>query len=242
MNLPSPMSDARASTIGVLLSGGLDSCILVGALLKEGHGVRPLYVRSGLVWEPEELNAVGRWLEALRSPRLEGLVVLDLPLTDVYEDHWSLTARDPPDAASAEDAVYLPGRNVLLMVKSALWCKLHGVEQLALGVLASNPFADATTAFFDLFESAWNCGSGARLKILRPFAGLNKRQVMEIGQGLPLELTFSCIAPSDGLHCGQCNKCAERALAFRLAGVEDPTRYAVCPGVSPNGVRAVAAK
>jgi len=39
-------------------------------------------------------------------------------------------------------------------------------------------------------------------------------------------LTFSCIAPVDGLHCGRCNKCAERAAAFRLTGTDDPTPYA----------------
>ena len=33
---------------------------------------------------------------------------------------------------------------------------------------------------------------------------------MALGRGLPLELTFSCIAPVAGQHCGRCNKCAER--------------------------------
>jgi 7-cyano-7-deazaguanine synthase len=43
---------------------------------------------------------------------------------------------------------------------------------------------------------------------------------------MPLELTFSCIAPAGSLHCGQCNKCAERQRAFRLSSMPDPTRYA----------------
>ena len=38
---------------------------------------------------------------------------------------------------------------------------------------------------------------------------------MELGRDMPLELTFSCIDPRDGLHCGRCNKCAERQEAFR---------------------------
>jgi 7-cyano-7-deazaguanine synthase len=33
--------------------------------------------------------------------------------------------------------------------------------------------------------------------------------------------------PIDDMHCGRCNKCAERRLGFRLAGVEDPSVYAV---------------
>jgi 7-cyano-7-deazaguanine synthase len=50
-------------------------------------------------------------------------------------------------------------------------------------------------------------------------------EVLKRAEGLPLELTFSCIAPEDGLHCGRCNKCAERARGFARAGLADPTRY-----------------
>jgi 7-cyano-7-deazaguanine synthase len=48
---------------------------------------------------------------------------------------------------------------------------------------------------------------------------------MERGRDLPLDLTFSCIDPKDGRHCGDCNKCDERRQAFAMAGMEDPTPY-----------------
>lgn len=187
--------------------------------------MQPFYIRSGLVWEGEELAAARRYLDAFSSPRLGELVVLELPLADLYEGHWSLTGDDPPDAESPDRAVYLPGRNALLIVKAALWCGLHGIEALALGVLESNPFADASAEFFDGYEGALNCAVGGQLRIVRPFGGMSKREVMELGRGFPLELTFSCLAPSAGRHCGACNKCAERNAAFRLIGAEDPTAY-----------------
>ncbi len=124
----------------------------------------------------------------------------------------------------------MPGRNFLLLVKAALWCHLHGVNQLALGVLGTSPFADATSEFFDGFQSVLNGATGGRLEVIRPFDRLSKREVMDLGGKLPLECTFSCIAPRDGLHCGVCNKCAERQAAFRLVEADDPTRYAL--GVS----------
>jgi 7-cyano-7-deazaguanine synthase len=212
--------------IGLLFSGGLDSAILLGKLVNDGGRVQPFYVRSQLVWEPAELAAVRRYLKRLAGLPVEKLVTLDLPLADLYEDHWSLTGRHPPDASTADEAVYLPGRNALLVIKAALWCQLHGIEQLALGVLGSNPFADAKPDFFGSLQTALGCGPDGRLRIVRPFARLNKQQVMPLGDDLPLELTFSCIAPIDGLHCGRCNKCAERRAAFRLVGREDLTRYA----------------
>jgi 7-cyano-7-deazaguanine synthase len=229
MHLPSTQTPT-----GLLLSGGLDSAILLGTLVGHRRRVQPFYVRSRLFWEAEELRATRRFVEALGSPLVDELVVLELPLEDVYEGHWSVTGDEPPDASSPDDAVFLPGRNAFLSIKAALWCRLNGIEELALGVLRSNPFADATPDFFDHLQAALNCGPGPPLRIIRPFAQYDKREVMELGREMPLEETFSCIAPSAGLHCGQCNKCAERGLAFQCVGLEDPTQYATAATPDPS--------
>ena len=218
--------NSPVTPIGLLLSGGLDSCILLAHLVGEGRQVQPFYIRSQLAWQGEELSAVERFLRAAGSHQTEELVILDLPLGDLYGDHWSVTGREVPSAVTPDDAVYLPGRNALLAIKAALWCRLHGIDELALAVLRSNPFSDATDAFFEAFESAVELATGGRVHIVRPFAGLDKSQVMELGREQPLHLTFSCIAPVGGLHCGECNKCAERSKAFRLIDLEDPTQYA----------------
>jgi 7-cyano-7-deazaguanine synthase len=211
--------------VGMLLSGGLDSAILLGYLLGQGHGVQPFYVRSHLAWEAEEFRAVERLLAAMAAPRLAELVVLEMPVADLYEGHWSVTGRDVPDARSPDSAVYLPGRNLLLLVKPAVWCRLHGIEWLALAVLGTNPFGDARPEFFADLESVVARATGGRVGLLRPFAQLDTRQVMDLGRRLPLGLTFCCLAPVDGLHCGRCNKCAERRQAFRSAGLADDTQY-----------------
>ncbi len=51
-------------------------------------------------------------------------------------------------------------------------------------------------------------------RLIRPFDRLHKNDVVLRGKHLPLHLTFSCIAPVDGLHCGECNKCAEHRWGF----------------------------
>jgi 7-cyano-7-deazaguanine synthase len=220
------MNSTRPDTTGLLLSGGLDSAILLGHLLAKGQRVQPFYVRSRLAWERAELDAARRFLAAVASRRLKELVVFDQPLEDLYGTHWSLTGHGVPGAETPDAAVYLPGRNALLLIKPALWCGMNDIRQLALGVLGSNPFSDATPEFFGDFQSALERATGERVRFVRPFAEFHKRQVMELGRGLPLELTFSCISPLGSLHCGQCNKCAERIAAFQAAGMEDPTEYA----------------
>jgi 7-cyano-7-deazaguanine synthase len=222
------MSDADPSppsALAVLVSGGLDSAILLGEALRDRAAVHPLYVRNGLYWEPAELLHLRRFLAAVASPALRPLTVLGMPVADLYGDHWSVTGRGVPGADSPDAAVFLPGRNVLLLSKALLWCHLHGVPAVALAPLESNPFPDATPAFFAAFEAVVNQAVGGAVRVLRPYLGLAKTEVMRRGRDLPLGLTFSCIRPAGERHCGACNKCAERRRAFADAGLTDPTEY-----------------
>ena len=129
--------------IAVLVSGGLDSCILASDLLTRGRVVQPLYIRSHLVWEKAELPALRRYLDRIRTPALRELVTLELPLIDLYGEHWSVSGRGTPGSGDPDEAVFLPGRNALLLIKAAVWCQLHAIPELALATLGTSPFADA---------------------------------------------------------------------------------------------------
>jgi len=223
------LNQSTAAPIGVLTSGGLDSCILVGHLLRQGRRVQPFYIRTGVIWEADELRGLENYLDAIATLSLLDLVVLDLPLLDLYGPHWSTTGRGTPGETSPDEAVFLPGRNALLLVKATVWCQLQGISDLAMAPLGTSPFEDAGPGFVADFQAAMNRGAASPVDILRPFSEMNKRQVMQLGRGLPLELTFSCIRPNNGLHCGVCNKCAERRAAFAMAELADETPYAqVC--------------
>lgn len=213
------------SALAVLVSGGLDSAILLGEALRAHAAVHPLYVRNGLYWEPAELRHLRRFLDAVHAPALRPLTVLEMPVADLYGDHWGVTGRGVPGPDSPDEAVFLPGRNVLLLAKALLWCHGHGVPAVALAPLESNPFPDATPAFFTAFQDVVNQAVGGSVRVLWPYLGLGKAEVMRRGRGLPLGLTFSCIRPVGGRHCGACNKCAERRRAFADAGMIDPTEY-----------------
>jgi 7-cyano-7-deazaguanine synthase len=219
------MNHADPAALAVLISGGVDSAVLLGESLRQLPAVQPLYVRTGLSWETTELEHLQRFMQAVAAPALRPLHVLELPVADLYGRHWSLTGEEVPDAASPDEAVFLPGRNVLLLAKTLLWCHLHRVPALALAVLAGNPFPDATPAFFAAYAGAVNQAVGGAVRVLRPYAALSKTQVLERGRHLPLERTFSCIHPIAGRHCGACNKCAERRRAFAAAGLADRTVY-----------------
>ena len=213
------------SPVAVLVSGGVDSAVLTADLCERHAAVFPLFIRGGLIWEDAELRHLQDFLRAIDRPELRPLKVLDLPLRDVYGDHWGTTGRGVPGAETPDDAVFLPGRNLLLIGKAAVWCALNDVEVLALGSLAANPFGDSTPEFDEAMSGLVRRALGKPLRIERPFAQLSKADVLRRGAKLPLERTFSCINPMRGTHCGRCNKCAERRRGFEEAGISDRTSY-----------------
>jgi 7-cyano-7-deazaguanine synthase len=157
------------------------------------------------------------------------LEILDLPIADLYGEHWSVTGVNPPDDRSPDEATYLPGRNILLLAKAGVFAAANGCRAIVIGPLAANPFPDATPTFFGAMAMAIGHGMGLddRLPIETPLAGLTKPEVVRRGVDYRLDLTFSCLdAKPEHRHCGACNKCAERQQGFRDAGIDDPTSYA----------------
>jgi 7-cyano-7-deazaguanine synthase len=215
----------------VLVSAGLDSVVLAAREARDRH-VHPLYIRTGLAWEAEELAALERLLS--REPlagRLAPLTQLDFTVRDVYPaTHWALRGT-PPAFDTPDEDVYLTGRNVVLLSKAAIYCAQHRIERIAIGPLAGNPFPDATPQFFAAMQEALSLGLAHRLEVAAPFASMEKCDVIRLGVELtvPLGLTLSCMNPRGGRHCGQCSKCRERRDAFAEAAVDDPTTYAVVP-------------
>jgi 7-cyano-7-deazaguanine synthase len=219
-------SDDAPGRIAVLCSGGIDSAILLADALDRAQAVVPIYVRSGLFWEEAELEHLRRFLAAIRRASLQALCILEMPVGDLYGSHWSTTGNLVPRAGTSDDAVFLPGRNVLLLAKTILWCHLHQVWRLEIGLLASNPFPDAKEHFVSAFTGAVNEAVTGSVQVVQPFARLEKFKIIRAHRDLPLELTFSCICPREGRHCGRCNKCAERRQAFIAAQIPDQTDYA----------------
>ncbi len=211
--------------VAVLVSGGLDSCVLVAALAKE-QTVYPLYIAAGLAWEEEERRAVESFLAAASIPSVQPVEELAVPVTSLYRNHWSVSGEGVPGAETPDEAVFLPGRNILLSSYAAIWCSFRDVHQIAIGSLDDNPFPDASPHFFKSLGDVLGEGLGHPIAVIAPFRALHKHQIIKEYAHLPLELSLSCMAPQGGVHCGDCNKCHERQVAFAEAGVVDKTQYA----------------
>jgi 7-cyano-7-deazaguanine synthase len=213
----------------LLFSGGLDSAVL---LVDEAANreVQPIYVGVGLAWEDAERQAAERVLTTLAmKERVRPLVSLRVDMTDVYAaTHWAVRGT-PPAYHTADEEVYLPGRNIVLLGKAAVYCAAVHIDRLVIGTLDHNPFPDATPEFRRAMASAVSLGMAHPLHIDAPYAQTEKAEVIRRGAalGVPLALTLSCMSPvATAGHCGLCSKCRERHDAFLQAGLADPTDYA----------------
>ncbi len=220
-----PDTDERSSDACVLVSGGVESTILLHEALGRYRRVTPIYVRNHLRWEDTELFTLKNFLRNLRQGNLRPLKVLELSLRDLYENHWSITGIKIPDARSRDESVYLPGRNIIFFSKAAAYAAMHDIPVIEIGVLKGNPFPDSSKNFLKKLSGVLSLGLGKPIEIRAPFQKLNKEDVIVLGRKLPLEMTFSCINPKGYEHCGECNKCTERKKAFFAAGVFDKTKY-----------------
>lgn len=234
----SPGSDPPHGPTLVLLSGGLDSAVLVAHEARRA-AVLPVYVSVGLAWEPLELAMVARLLaHPSLADDISPLVRVEFTMRDVYSpSHWAIRGT-PPAYDTPDEDVYLTGRNLVLLSKAGVVAASRGARRIALGPLSGNPFPDARPAFFAAMQEALSLGLDHALEVVAPFSTMEKEDVIRRGieLGVPMELTLSCmnpVAPAGPggvpLHCGQCSKCRERRDAFAALGLADPAPYASTP-------------
>ena len=149
--------------ICLLISGGLDSCVLSHYLLEKQWEVTPIYVQTGLLWESVEIGWVKRFLTHIKSSKLAPLQKISLPVQDIYQSHWSTTGKQTPDAFSNDNEVYLPGRNLVLLVKVALYCAFNNINVINIQGLMAYEAAYFSMSLLPITPSGIGIREGSRI-------------------------------------------------------------------------------
>src|SRR5688500_17335936 len=104
----------------VLLSGGLDSAVLLSYIGNQGGGVQPVHIRCGYAWEYAEAHCIQRLMKSALAPKMKPLRTIHFDMRDVLpEGHCALTGLAPQYNTDDEE-VYLIGRNITLLSKAAV--------------------------------------------------------------------------------------------------------------------------
>lgn len=209
----------------VLLSGGLDSTVAIWWALEEGFDVRVLTFDYFKRPPPEK-----RATQQIADRADVELVEIALPWLRELEDpvHPLL---DNPDLEDAPEG-YVPARNAILYAIAAHVAEIVDAEAIVGGHNGVDPerFPDAAPSFFERFADLLSdsLASHPQMQILQPLFGMDKAEVVRLGDqlGAPLELSWSCYEEGPE-PCGKCPSCRLRGQAFAEAGLEDPAAYSV---------------
>lgn len=208
-------------------SGGLDSTILLYKLLSEGHEVRCLSVDYGQRHRKELLAASNICRNLMVKHRIADLK----PIKEFLAGSSQTSDIEVPEGHYAEDsmkATVVPNRNMLLLSVATAWGVSSKSDFVAYAAHSGDHaiYPDCRSEFADALGVAISLCDWYQVKLVRPFIGLSKADLVRIGAELKVQFkdTWSCYKGQE-LHCGKCGTCNERREAFELAGVQDPTEY-----------------
>ena len=220
----------------VLLSGGMDSAVVLAIAREQGYAAHALSVRYGQR-HTSELDAATRVARALDAVAHK-TVSVDLrsiggsALTDDIE--VPLDSDQHPGGPDIP-VTYVPARNTIMLSLALGWAEVLGSADIFCGVNAVDysGYPDCRPEFIAQFERLANVATkagveGAGLRIHAPLLHLSKADIVREGLRLGVDFaqTVSCYnADATGRACGHCDACRLRAEGFAAAGVPDPTRY-----------------
>lgn len=207
----------------VLLSGGLDSCVLAAYFVDLGESVVALSFDYGQRHR-RELDAAAAVAAALGLPH----EVLTLP------PFSRLTPSGPaaPEGHytdAIQRATVTPHRNLVFLAHAAAFAAARGHDTIAYACHGGDHaiYPDCRPAFVHAARKLLEVSDYLPVRVATPFLAHSKTAIVARGAalGAPLHLTWSCYQ-GEALHCGRCGTCVERREACQRAGVEDPTEYA----------------
>ena len=221
----------------VLVSGGMDSAVVLALAREQGFQCHALSVAYGQR-HTSELAA------AAELARAQGAVQHKVVTVDLRSIGGSaLTADiDVPEHDAGEPmdpgipVTYVPARNTIMLSIALGWAEVLGADDLFCGVNAVDysGYPDCRPEFVAGFEALANLATkagveGHRLRVHAPLMRMGKADIAREGArlGVDFSRTVSCYqADAEGRACGRCDACRLRADGFAAAGLADPTRYA----------------
>lgn len=219
----------------VLLSGGLDSSVLLHDVVTARNGAR-VYAFS---FDYGQRHAKELECAAWQADRVQAYEhrIVDLSfLAELVRDGTSLVeggAEVPdltavPEADRAQPPTYVPNRNMTLLSIAAAYAETQNVFDIYYGAQAQDEYGywDCTVEFLERMNATFALNRARPVQVHAPFMDRKKAELITLGNelGVDFSRTWSCYR-GEALACGTCPTCVERLNAFRDAGIDDPLPY-----------------
>lgn len=215
----------------VLLSGGMDSAVVLALARSQGFDCFALSVAYGQrhVAELAAARGIASMFGACEYK------TVDVDLRAIGGSALTAEIAVPEHGGSGIPVTYVPARNTILLAIGLGWAEVVGADNLFCGVNAVDysGYPDCRPDFIEAFERLANLATkaaveGHRLQVNAPLIGMTKADIVREGRrlGVDFAMTVSCYRADDqGRACRHCDACRLRSQGFESAGVNDPTRY-----------------
>ncbi len=220
----------------VLVSGGMDSAVVLAIAREQGFAAHALSVRYGQR-HTSELDAAARVAIALGAVahKTVNVDLRSIGGSALTDDITVPTDTDGHIIGQGIPSTYVPARNTIMLSMALGWAEVLGATDLFCGVNAVDysGYPDCRPAFIAGFEALANLATkagveGSHFRVHAPLMRMSKAEIAREGLRLGVDFaqTVSCYqADADGRACGHCDACHLRAQGFNEAGILDPTRY-----------------
>jgi 7-cyano-7-deazaguanine synthase len=216
----------------VLVSGGMDSAVVLAIARERGFAPHALSVRYGQR-HTSELDAAARVAQQLGAAAHK---VVHVDLRSIGGSALTDDIEVPQAGGEGIPVTYVPARNTIMLSVALGWAEVLGAADIFCGVNAVDysGYPDCRPEFISAFQTLANLATkagveGAGLRVHAPLQFMSKADIVREGVRLGVDFgaTVSCYnADASGAACGHCDACRLRAAGFADAGVPDPTRYA----------------
>lgn len=215
----------------VLLSGGMDSCVLAAFARRETEKLLFLHVNYGQRTVDRELIA---FKDIAGYYGVKETLVVDIGyLREMGGSCLTDPDMDVPLDRLGDEGIplsYVPFRNGNFLSIATSWAEVRGASAVYIGAIEadSSGYPDCRKSFIESFGRAVDLGTkpDTNISIRAPFVELLKKDIVILGDSLqaPFHLTWSCYSDEE-IACGRCDSCHLRLRAFEEAGVKDPIPY-----------------
>ena len=223
--------DGHGKRAVVLVSGGMDSAVVLAIARARGFETYALSVRYGQR-HSAELDAAARNAASLGAVAHK---VVEVDLRSIGGSALTADIDVPESPSEGIPVTYVPARNTIMLSVALGWAEVLGARDLFCGVNAVDysGYPDCRPEFIAAFERLANLATKAGveeggLKVHAPLIAMSKADIVAEGLRLGVDFaqTVSCYqADAAGRACGRCDACRLRAEGFAKAGTPDTTRY-----------------
>ena len=225
------MSDKSNKAL-VLLSGGLDSSVVLSVCQDKGYDIYAISFDYGqrhkveleyAKFQATFFNCISH--EVFKMEFYGGSALTDDIKVPKNRDSHSMS-KDIP-------VTYVPSRNIVFLSFASGYAECHDIDNIFIGVNAIDysGYPDCRKNFIDNFEKLINKSTkkgleGSKFKINTPLINLSKKDIIKLGHknGVDFSMTSSCYSPKLKKNCGVCDSCLLRKQGFEEAGLRDPAR------------------